>query len=124
MNKKKLNWITLNDNEIKKFEGVPEEKITKNGKMSFKDALGILKIPEFEDRIINSNSKGELMHVIQYYELAEVIKNSAYMLEWFPEWFKAVIDVAEKEWKRPESVYQHIGKLFYSHLNTHLQTTK
>ena len=121
MKTNKPKWESLDVSNIKKFEGVTRWKASKNNDMNFKEALDILKIPEFEDRIINSNSKGELMHVVQYYEMAELVKNLESSHDWladyFSKWFKAIVEAVKKEWKRPESVYQHVEKLFKNHLN-------
>ena len=79
----------------------------KTNDMEFKEALKILGIEEYAERIFNSNSNGELLHIHQYYALAETLGET----DWFADWFKAVVDFAEKEWKRPESVFQHILKM-------------
>ena len=75
--------------------------------MTFNEALTILGIEEYSERIFNSNSHGELFHLLQYFQLAEALGET----DWFGEWFKKTVEIAEKEWKRPESVFQHISKL-------------
>lgn len=75
--------------------------------MDFKESLSILGIEEYTERIFNSNSKSELMHLQQYFILAEIIGET----DWFAKWFKEVVKFAEAEWERPESVFQHIHKL-------------
>lgn len=72
------------------------------------EALKILNISDYKERILNSNSHGELFHVYQYIQIAEVFKDSSFD---FRAWFVDVVSFAEKEWKRPESVFQHILKL-------------
>ncbi len=76
--------------------------------MNFKEALKILDIEEYGERIFGSNSHGELFHCMDYILLADMFKDDA---EWFKGWFKTVIEWAEKNWKRPESVFQHIPKI-------------
>ena len=73
--------------------------------MTFIEALKILGIEEYADRIINSNSRGELFHLEQYYKLAKIFPDNK---EWFSPMFKDIIKHAEDTWKRPESVFQHI----------------
>ena len=77
--------------------------------MSFKEALKILNIEEYGDRIFRSNSHGELFHCMDYILLAGTLKEDA---GWFRSWFEAVIEWAEKNWDRPESVFQHIIKIY------------
>ncbi len=80
--------------------------------MNFNEALKKLGIEKYSERILNSNSHGELFHIYSYIEIAESIKDTS----WFAEWFDYVVDYAEKNWKRPESVFQHIGKILLNHL--------
>lgn len=75
--------------------------------MEFKEALKILGIEKYAERIFNSNSHGELFHLQQYFVLAGLVGKT----NWFARWFEAVVKQAEKEWKRPESVFQHIEKI-------------
>ena len=72
------------------------------------EALRILNISDYKERILNSNSHGELFHVYQYIELAQIFKHVPHN---FRDWFVAVVSFAEKEWQRPESVFQHITTL-------------
>ena len=76
--------------------------------MNFQEALKILNIEEYGERIFRSNSHGELFHCIDYIYLADAFKDDA---GWFREWFEIVIEQAEKNWNRPESVFQHIPKI-------------
>tara|TARA_R110000744_G_scaffold206883_1_gene325503 strand:- start:242 stop:508 length:267 start_codon:yes stop_codon:yes gene_type:complete len=76
--------------------------------MEFKEALEILGIEKYSERIINSNSKGNLFHIPEYYFLAKDIDNKN---NWFAGWFEAVVNSAEENWERPESVFQHIAKI-------------
>lgn len=82
--------------------------------MTFNDALVKLGITDFEERIFNSNSHGELFHLRQYVDLAEQLKEPF----WFREWFIKVVEFAKKEWSRPESVFQHIQKILLDQLKT------
>lgn len=81
--------------------------------MSFKEALETLGIEKYSERIFNSNSHGELLHLQQYLLLAETIGKT----DWFPELFEGIVKLAEEQWKRPESVFQHIGKLLVDFAN-------
>lgn len=75
--------------------------------MNFGEALKILGIEEYSERISNSNSHGELFHLYQYYAMAEILGQT----DWFADWFKIAVNHAEREWERPESVFQHIDRL-------------
>lgn len=86
--------------------GAPSELNVGLGKMNFKDALERLGIAEYGERIFNSNSHGELFHLYDYIQLAQLPDVS-----WFKDWFNAVVKQAELNWGRPESVFQHIPKL-------------
>lgn len=75
--------------------------------MNFKEATKILGIEKYADRIIDSNSRGELFHLQTYFILAAQIGKT----DWFPKWFDEIVKLAEKNWERPESVFQHIDKI-------------
>jgi len=88
--------------------------------MKFTEALKILNIEDFKDRIWNSNSRGELSYLADYIILAQRLE------EYFPEeiplfrkWFLHVVKEAEKTWERPESIFQHIMKVFLDHISKH-----
>lgn len=81
--------------------------------MKFQEALKTLGIEEYSDRIFKSNSRGELFHIQQYFTLAETIGET----NWFADWFAKVVEYAEKNWERPESVFQHIDKILLNHIN-------
>jgi hypothetical protein len=74
--------------------------------MSFKEALKILNIEDYGERIFSSNSHGELFHLADYIMLAKSLPETG----WFREWFIKVVEKAEKEWQHPEYVFQHILK--------------
>lgn len=75
--------------------------------MTFKKSLKILNIQDYEQRIFNSNSHGELLHIAQYIFLAEIVGNETH----FRVWFEAIVKEAEKSWDRPESVFQHVAEI-------------
>ncbi len=72
--------------------------------MNFIQALKKLNIEDYEKDIINSNSHGELFHLQDYIAIAE-IKCSQ---NWFREFLKDMIEMTNKSWERPKSVFQHI----------------
>ena len=73
--------------------------------MTFEQALKILNIEDYSERICQSNSRGELFHLYDYYLMAEFLNHDS---DWFRPFFLRVVKNAEQNWKRPESVYQHI----------------
>ena len=73
---------------------------------SFKEALEMLGIEDYEERIFNSNSHGELIHLMDYFLLAETFGDA----EGFREWFESIVKWAEESWSRPESIFQHIPR--------------
>jgi len=77
--------------------------------MTFKEALKILKIEEYGERIFHSNSHGELFHTLDYISVAERLHEGEG--ESFREWFVGTVELAEEKWKRPESVFQHLIRL-------------
>ena len=84
--------------------------------MTFKTALKKLGIEEYEKRIFNSNSNGELFHLADYIVLAEFVGKHKFKKE-FKEWFNEIVSEAEKTWNRPESVFQHPLKILEEQLN-------
>lgn len=82
--------------------------------MEFKEALKKLGIEEYGERIFNSNSHGELGHLHDYIAIADSIDDAS----WFKDWFDAVVEFAEKNWNRPESVFQHIPKILQGLIKT------
>lgn len=79
--------------------------------MTFKEALKILHIEKYEDRIINSNSHGELFHIYDYFEFAEFIQKGTIDVSFFVWAFEAAVEFCEKNWQRPESCFQHMPRL-------------
>lgn len=82
--------------------------------MNFQEALTILNIEDYTEKIVKSNSQGELFHLNQYFILAETFKHD---VKWFRDWFIAVVEFAEKNWQRPESVFQHILKILIEQIS-------
>lgn len=76
--------------------------------MTFHAALKRLGIEDYEDRIVFSNSHGELMHLADYFEMAKNIKGDAARFRWL---FELCVEFAEQEWSRPESCFQHMPRL-------------
>ena len=75
--------------------------------MNLKEALKTLNIYDYKDKIINSNSRGEIVHLLDYIHIAQQIEHP----EKFRPWFEKIVEFAKHEWQRPESVYQHIYKI-------------
>lgn len=86
--------------------------------MEFIKVLEKLGIEKYEQRILDSNSHGELFHIQQYYVLADALSHE--YSEWFAEWFDDIVKQAEENWKRPESVFQHIDKILLKHIDSFL----
>lgn len=76
--------------------------------MTFQEALKILNIEDYGERIYHSHSNGDLFHLQDFMDIAEALKDDNFN---FREWFIGVVKYAEENWKRPESVFQHIGKI-------------
>jgi len=93
-------------NEIACDKAVPE-KCTPIpiSDITFGEALKILNIEDYCDRITNSNSHGELFYLSDYIGIAKLIKDDS---SWFRPWFEKIVKFADVTWKRPESVFQHI----------------
>lgn len=91
--------------------------------MTIHEALAILGIEDYADRIINSNSHGELIHLRQYIELAETLNDDEGLLSlWFRPWFEEAVKLAEQNWERPESVFQHIPTILKGHMRASLHS--
>jgi hypothetical protein len=78
--------------------------------MTFKEALKKLNIEDYGRRIFHSSSTGELMHLMDYVEIATAIKDAT----WFRPLFVAAVKYAEENWSRPESCFQHMPQLMQS----------
>jgi hypothetical protein len=77
--------------------------------ISFKQALKKLNIEDYGERIFNSNSHGELMHLMDYIHFATVLDDEG--VKWFRPMFVVCVEWAEKNWQRPESCFQWMPKL-------------
>lgn len=76
--------------------------------MTFQEALKILNIEDYGERIMQSNSHGELFHLEQYIGLAEVAEKDPKFKDGFRYAFEETVKFANEKWERPQSVYQHI----------------
>ena len=74
--------------------------------MTFEHALKKLDIEDYGERIVHSNSHGELFHCLDYIWLAEAGADKD--MSWFRPWFEDIVDWANEHWQRPESIFQHI----------------
>ena len=86
--------------------------------MNFKEALKKLDIEEYSERIFNSNSHGELFYLYDYIAIAESLDDAS----WFKDWFKGIVKIAEDNWNRPESIFQHILKILKRKKNAKKQS--
>ena len=85
--------------------------------MTFKEALKILKIEDYGERIFNSNSKGELSHLYVYGQYAQMTKEAGQEDgTMFRKLFVSAVEKAEKTWERPESVFQHLHTIISEEL--------
>lgn len=75
--------------------------------LTFPEALRILDIEDFGERILTSNSHGELSHVAQYLYLAEAYKDLD-PPSWFRPWFLGLVAFAEDHLERPATVFQYV----------------
>ena len=71
--------------------------------MTFKESLKKLRIEKYEEEIFHSNSHGELFHLYDYFVLAEHFDK-----DFFAPWFEEIVRISKENWKRPESVFQHM----------------
>lgn len=73
--------------------------------MQFRESLRVLGIEDYAERIWNSNSHGELSHTWDYIDMARAYNGHA---KWFRPLFLEAVAFAQREWTRPESVFQHM----------------
>ena len=88
------------------------------GTMTLQDALKVLGIEEYAQRILNSSSRGELFHIEQYFTLAKAFKSinvTESNVKDFAKWFRYIVEWAEENWDRPESIFQHITRVLIEH---------
>ena len=79
--------------------------------LTCKEIFEKLGIGKYGERIFNSHSHGELFFIDDYRTILRIAEGFPEFLEWFPGWFEHVVEGAEKNWTRPESVFQHILEL-------------
>jgi hypothetical protein len=77
--------------------------------MTFYEALKRLNIEDYRDRIWNSNSHGELMHIYDYIAMAQRVTDEDVVV--FRPFFELCVKWAEANWSRPESCFQHMPRL-------------
>lgn len=75
--------------------------------MNLEEALKILGIEKYAERILESNSHGELFHLGLYFSLADALGET----DWFADWFGDLVKWAEDNWERPESIFQHVDRI-------------
>lgn len=83
--------------------------------MTFKNAIKKLGIEKYEERILQSNSHGELFYLNDYIMFAKVFSSDA-SISRFKNWFDITVKLAEDNWERPESIFQHIPELLENSL--------
>ena len=83
--------------------------------MDLNEALQELGIEKYKERIVQSNSRGELFYLEQYFTLAEIVKKNNDK-DWFSKWFEEVVKYADANWERPNSIFQHIHKILANQL--------
>lgn len=88
--------------------------------MTFDEALKILNIEKYKESIWNSSSNGELFFIMDYINMAKIVKKQPEEERiWFPLAFEMCEEFARKNWKRPESWYQHMPKMISSLFKKH-----
>ena len=85
--------------------------------MTFKESLKKLGIEKYEEKIFHSNSHGELFHLYDYCEMAEILDKEFIDKDFFAPWFDEIVRISKENWKRPESVYQHIPEIMKQSLD-------
>ena len=98
-------WNVCNKHKTMKSKG--QHTMTE---ITFKEALKKLHIEDYGERIFNSNSHGELFHCQDYISIAGQLNEDQCKL--FRKWFIETVKIVKEKWQRPESVYQHIYRLF------------
>ena len=82
--------------------------------MSFGEALKILNIEDYAERIYDSNSCGELGHCLDFIAIADFYSKNKLDISWFRPTFIYCVNFAEKSWSRPASCFQHIPRMIDS----------
>lgn len=78
--------------------------------ITFEDALKRLGIEKYKDRIWHSNSHGELFHLADYFWFNEITTDN--LIPLFTKSFEMFVEHADKTWERPDSVFQHMPRMF------------
>lgn len=99
----------ISNDDIEHFESDNEEVLSSPPKE--RNIFDILGIPEYEERIFNSNSRGELFYLLYYSYAAADVEAGKVTQEEFKTAFKKAVAFAEENWERPESVFQHMDKM-------------
>lgn len=76
--------------------------------MTLEEMFQELDLSEYVDAILNSNSRGELMHVAKYRPFLKIPKEDR---KWFKPAFVRMVEHS-KSFERPASVYQHVDRIF------------
>lgn len=90
-------------------------------RMTFKQALKKLNIEDYGERIFNSNSHGELIHLMDYIQMAQNIKGHG---KEFRTLFEICVEYTKENWSRPESCYQHMPRLMHDFAKALASTAK
>lgn len=88
--------------------------------MTFQESLKILGIEELEERIFHANSRGELMHLVDYIQVAEHWEGDEWFKDFFPYWFKGIVKQCDADGKPTHAIFQHMPELLDMALK-HLQ---
>lgn len=80
--------------------------------MNLEDALKKIGIEDYLGRIINSNSMGEMFHILDYLEIAEACEKNPELQPAIEKTIRDAVKFAEENWERPESIFQHMPKVF------------
>ena len=84
--------------------------------MTFTEALKVLGIEDYAERIWKCNSHGELFHIEQYIQLVEEVLYDVEDKSWFRPWFESVL----KKLNNDQLVFQKMLEI----LKYQLQSTK
>ena len=77
--------------------------------MLFHEMCDEMGIGRYAERIFHSNSHGELFHIFDYQLLYETYEWDGEFKEMFSKWVDECVNTAERTWKRPESIFQHLA---------------
>ncbi len=80
--------------------------------MNFLEALKVLDLEEYEQRITHSNSHGELFHIHDYIHVAQQVEHDPELTKKVSEHIRSAVVYAKEHWQRPESIFQHLPEIF------------